>query len=1218
MYYLDKGTPCNSNVNVTIPNAPNNPVQVYPWMTVRSGPATTTDDFSTFGSVRMIGPIYDKNGIEILGGGGGGGAPANATYFTCSDSLPLTNERIVQDRTTNFAMNSDVTVANNNSLPPNPATENTMIIGFANNTSGIAQPSTITNSNQLQIIGNANLQGASYTAQTVPVANVTLIGVQNERNIDFTDTTQLQNSVVIGHDNNNTNVARVGSLTNSTCLGNGNQFTGDRNTLLGNENTYTNPTVEQSELTIVGQQNTITSLVNNNCDGLTVVGVSNNLSFGPAYVLGTNMNSTGADNILLGHNITVTGGNNIILGPASNITGDNNVIFDDSNSTKPSQNNTFACGNDRQVQVGNAFAANQLSGTLNIGKVAFGALPAQQCTISLQNQLIAGGPTPVAPVSPNPAYTSNIVNQLGAVRLFYGRIDNTATGSDHLYFKKSDDPGVDQNVIVQLAEGENPVTTPSLGTLTNTNANLDSSLVAGMGMEYDALLLPPAWAMKPPKPAEFTCLYYEQAYVGPTVNSLTYDSGAQTLTFSENDAVGQDILSWFLTQQNTTNRQFIVKLKGTQNGTRWFYVTNYASPFPAEVQFTVRRQTVQGPIALGERVSVVIDNLDVTQPLSWYMGYTTLPFPPPAGTGTFRVNGTTFFMSNVDLYGKETTPAFVNMITNFGYQNFYVSFCASNGTNANFRIINASIGVGSNIIATIDGTPTLTGLPTQGNISFTPLPDITPSLRNNQSPLGFYTTFNYIASPPFDPAITNLANGELTNTNDLLTGELFFWLSKVDLENGTTDLYDFLKLAMDTSLGRNSTVALSFMANTGGNFVVIPCYAFLDNVGGTTNYRLTGKPTADARNYLTDIIENTGTPANPIKISFAVQYGPNAFLNDNIVYGSGHKAGAVVPISSVAKGSYDKNDSTYNCYAKMTNEDEFLAIYDPGFLFVKSGGNQQGYFSVDTSTPTEYILQFGQDLSATPPYSRTGDGGIWDEQLFNRYELIQIQDLANSQNSKDTNQWYRILEAVYVANQLNVTIDTFNTAPSFNSGSNYKFKLGSFKAKYYSSFSDILSSAPANGFNPTPSAHTLNNLDVTTIVGVNNSCTKLIEAFYDAGNADAWTLQSINYVPKCNPVLLRQYATKVNIKLSIANVVHNGTEQLEVRLLNGVTTVASKYLLFQATPGFTNVLDAELDYMCPNMYSPLSFGILTIQFNASGGVNNEYFVIGMTVNCDEL
>ena len=42
---------------------------LYAWMRVLAGGGT-----SEFSEVRMRGPIYDKNGVEILGGGGGGGS----------------------------------------------------------------------------------------------------------------------------------------------------------------------------------------------------------------------------------------------------------------------------------------------------------------------------------------------------------------------------------------------------------------------------------------------------------------------------------------------------------------------------------------------------------------------------------------------------------------------------------------------------------------------------------------------------------------------------------------------------------------------------------------------------------------------------------------------------------------------------------------------------------------------------------------------------------------------------------------------------------------------------------------------------------------------------------------------------------------------------------------------------------------------------------------
>jgi hypothetical protein len=57
------------NVNVPIANGVTTPYGgiVYPWMRISAG---STSDFT---EVRMRGPIYDKNGVEILGGGGGGG-----------------------------------------------------------------------------------------------------------------------------------------------------------------------------------------------------------------------------------------------------------------------------------------------------------------------------------------------------------------------------------------------------------------------------------------------------------------------------------------------------------------------------------------------------------------------------------------------------------------------------------------------------------------------------------------------------------------------------------------------------------------------------------------------------------------------------------------------------------------------------------------------------------------------------------------------------------------------------------------------------------------------------------------------------------------------------------------------------------------------------------------------------------------------------------------
>ena len=53
---------------------PPNDGQLYKWQRILAGGGT-----SEFSEIRMRGPIYDKNGVEILGGGGGGGVLNNYT-----------------------------------------------------------------------------------------------------------------------------------------------------------------------------------------------------------------------------------------------------------------------------------------------------------------------------------------------------------------------------------------------------------------------------------------------------------------------------------------------------------------------------------------------------------------------------------------------------------------------------------------------------------------------------------------------------------------------------------------------------------------------------------------------------------------------------------------------------------------------------------------------------------------------------------------------------------------------------------------------------------------------------------------------------------------------------------------------------------------------------------------------------------------------------------
>lgn len=43
----------------------------------------------------FAGPVYDKNGDELLGGGGGGGAPTTAAYVVLSLDGTLSNERVL-------------------------------------------------------------------------------------------------------------------------------------------------------------------------------------------------------------------------------------------------------------------------------------------------------------------------------------------------------------------------------------------------------------------------------------------------------------------------------------------------------------------------------------------------------------------------------------------------------------------------------------------------------------------------------------------------------------------------------------------------------------------------------------------------------------------------------------------------------------------------------------------------------------------------------------------------------------------------------------------------------------------------------------------------------------------------------------------------------------------------------------------------------------------
>lgn len=67
---------------------PPNDGDLYQWQRILAGGGT-----SEFSEIRMRGPIYDKNGVELIGGGGGGGIPNNFTAVvdpTPNDDSTLT------------------------------------------------------------------------------------------------------------------------------------------------------------------------------------------------------------------------------------------------------------------------------------------------------------------------------------------------------------------------------------------------------------------------------------------------------------------------------------------------------------------------------------------------------------------------------------------------------------------------------------------------------------------------------------------------------------------------------------------------------------------------------------------------------------------------------------------------------------------------------------------------------------------------------------------------------------------------------------------------------------------------------------------------------------------------------------------------------------------------------------------------------------------------
>lgn len=80
------------NVNIPI-NTTSYPSGLYDWMRILAGGVSKFKEIrmQPEGSVGGGGKIYDRFGVEILGGGGGGGAPVDATYILKTPNATLTN-----------------------------------------------------------------------------------------------------------------------------------------------------------------------------------------------------------------------------------------------------------------------------------------------------------------------------------------------------------------------------------------------------------------------------------------------------------------------------------------------------------------------------------------------------------------------------------------------------------------------------------------------------------------------------------------------------------------------------------------------------------------------------------------------------------------------------------------------------------------------------------------------------------------------------------------------------------------------------------------------------------------------------------------------------------------------------------------------------------------------------------------------------------------------